>query len=150
MRLFEKWFGKREKPRQKTELEPREKHEPEQKAPAQKQVRDTDLWNTVIYAAMDHVAGQMRSGELKKGYGARLVLPDTDNMGILLVERSARNPQEATLTARVVRNGTDYCMMHYIKTDMPEQIAAYLEDHGNAAELYESLSSLSDKIDERF
>ncbi|MBQ7886104.1 MAG: hypothetical protein IJ313_04330 [Clostridia bacterium] len=164
MRFFDKWFGRgkqqmqAQKPEQKPVPQPEQREEkseqPAQTSPSAVTARDAEHWKKIIRVAMDCVAKQMReqaaANERLAKASVSMDLPGTENLGLFVVELNSRNLKHKMLSARVVRKGSDYCMMHFIKSAASEEILAYLEDGANADELYASLSELSDKIDDRF
>lgn len=73
--------------------------------------------------------------------------PGTAHEAILGVERDAKDEGKLRLTARVLRGGTDMCMMHYIFCGSAEELDAYLADRKNMPELMASWVQLAEQID---
>lgn len=61
----------------------------------------------------------------------------------LIVERSAKDPSQRVLIARVVREGHDRCVQQYIKRGTQEALLADLADEGSLGELMDSIRALS-------
>ena len=156
MAFFEKWFSKKEKKTtQQTVADEKANEKPAPApVPAPAQKKDEMRWNLAIGKAMEYVADKMKkqleeNNRLGKS-GIFMELEGSQNVGLLAVEQSAREPEKKVLSVRAVRKGTDYSIMHYIKTGSMEEIIAYLENGENVQELYQSLTQLSAALDDRF
>lgn len=75
--------------------------------------------------------------------------PGTENKAMLYMEPDAANPDLRRLSTRVVRKGTDLCVMHYIYKGTAEEMAAYLSDKSHMPSLLESWQQLSDSVDKK-
>lgn len=75
--------------------------------------------------------------------------PGTDNKAILYMESDAANPDLRRLSTRVMRKGTDLCVMHYICKGTVEEMTAYLGDKSHVPSLLESWQQLSDSVDKK-
>lgn len=73
--------------------------------------------------------------------------PGTPHEAILTVEHDAKDESVLSLTARVLRSGTDMCMMHHIFRGTAEELDAYLADRKNMPELMASWVQLAEQID---
>lgn len=75
--------------------------------------------------------------------------PGTNNTAYLFVEPDAKDPALRRLSTRVVRKGTDLCVMHYIFKGTVEELTAYLSDSTHVPELLDSWQQLSDSVDKK-
>lgn len=75
--------------------------------------------------------------------------PGTENKAYLCMEQNAKDPTLRRLSTRVVRKGTDLCVMHYIHKGTVEEMTAYLGDKSHMPSLLESWQQLSDSVDKK-
>lgn len=75
--------------------------------------------------------------------------PGTENKAYLCMEQDAKDPTLHRLSTRVVRKGTDLCVMHFIYKGTAEEMTAYLEDKSHMPSLLESWQQLSDSVDKK-
>lgn len=110
-------------------------------------------WRRMVWIVMEHMAKKTkeipRTGRCEP-YGLRFKLDGTQNIGCLLLESSARDQTQRTLTVRVSRAGSDLCVMHFVRTAPHEEIYTYLTDPNNVSELFDSLKELSSSVDGRY
>lgn len=75
--------------------------------------------------------------------------PGTENKAMLYMEPDAKDPTLRRLSTRVIRKGTDVCVMHYIFKGTAEEMTAYLADKSHMPSLLESWQQLSDSVDKK-
>jgi len=75
--------------------------------------------------------------------------PGTHNKAYLCVQCDAADPSLRRLVTRIVKSGTDLCMMNYMECGTRDEIIAYLSDQTHATPLLDSLQHLSDRMDDR-
>lgn len=75
--------------------------------------------------------------------------PGTENKAYLYMEQDMKDPTLRRLSTRVVRKGTDLCVMHFIYKGTAEEMTAYLGDKSHIPSLLESWQQLSDSADKK-
>lgn len=75
--------------------------------------------------------------------------PGTKNEAMLWVEANGQDSSYLRLSTRVVRRGTDLCVMNYMFKGALDEMSTYLANKEKIPELLASLQHLSDSIDDR-
>ena len=111
---------------------------------------DYENWRSELWPRMERMAQKMQqasqAGDCSM-FGIRYILQGTKNYGCLMLENIAQDGVRWSLSVRVMRVGSDLCVMHYIKKGTSEEIQAYLRDENNMDELMDSLKELSVSVD---
>lgn len=97
---------------------------------------------------MREKVAEMPSSRLFRPMSLGMMVPGTDNIALLAVERSS-TVGERCLIARCMRRGTDLCVSHYMMRGSHEDILAYLASPAGIEEISASFRTLSDAVDDK-